>query len=89
MARAFQDTDERGQSGQQPTTMGGKASARRIERAAAPALSPMALAEAEVWTRAAEADSELLALLDLKEPKAVAGGADLWARARAKRNVRT
>ena len=32
---------------EEPNTKGGKAAARRIERAAAPALSPTALAEAE------------------------------------------
>jgi hypothetical protein len=52
--------------------MGGKAAARRIERAAAPALSPSALAEAEARARAAEA--ELLALLNLEEPEAAAKG---------------
>ena len=55
----------------QPTRAGGKAAARRTERAAAPALSPTALAEAEARARAAEA--ELLALLDLEEPE-VGGG---------------
>ncbi len=56
----------------QPTRTGGKAAARRAERAAAPALSATALAEAEARARAAEA--ELLALLDLEEPEAAAGG---------------
>jgi hypothetical protein len=57
---------------EQPTRIGGKAAARRNERAAAPALSPTALAEAEARARAAEA--ELLALLDLEEPEAAPGG---------------
>jgi hypothetical protein len=56
----------------QLTKIGGKAAARRTERAAAPALSPTALAQAEVRARAAEA--ELLAQLDLEEPGAGAGG---------------
>jgi hypothetical protein len=56
----------------QPTRTGRKAAARRIEGAAAPALSPTAMAEAEVRARAAEA--ELLAMLDLEEPAAGAGG---------------
>jgi hypothetical protein len=51
---------------EQPTRTGGKAAARRTEHAAAPALSPTALAEAEARARAAEA--ELLAMLDLEEP---------------------
>jgi hypothetical protein len=57
---------------EQPTRMGGKAATRRAERAAAPALSPTALAEAEAKARAAEA--ELLAMLDLEEPEAGVGG---------------
>ncbi len=56
----------------QPTRTGRKFVARRIEGAAAPALSPTAMAEAEVRARAAEA--ELLAMLDLEEPAAGAGG---------------
>jgi len=36
---------------EQPTRTGGKAAARRTERAAAPALSPTAVAEAEVRAR--------------------------------------
>ena len=57
----------------QPSKIYGKAAARRTERAAAPALSPTALAEAEARARAAEA--ELLAMLDLEEPPAgMAGG---------------
>jgi hypothetical protein len=57
---------------EQPTKTGGKAAARRIERAATPALSLTALAEAEAKARAAEA--ELLAMLDLEEPEAGAAG---------------
>ncbi len=54
----------------QPTRTGGK---RRSQRAAAPALSPTALAEAaEARARAAEA--ELLEMLDLEEPEEVARG---------------
>ncbi len=49
----------------QPTGTGDKAAARRTERAAAPALSPTALAEAEARARAAE--TELLAMLNLEE----------------------
>ena len=53
---------------EQPTRTGGKAAARkpaarRTERAAAPTLSPTALAEAEA--RATAAEAELLAMLDL------------------------
>jgi hypothetical protein len=69
---------------EEPTTKGSKAAARRIERAAAPALrlSPTALAEVEARARAAEA--ELLAMLDLEEPASEAGaGAD-----RARRRAR-
>jgi hypothetical protein len=55
-----------------PTRVAGKAATRRDERAAAPALSPTALAEAEARARAAEA--ELLAMLDLDEPGAAALG---------------
>jgi hypothetical protein len=67
---------------EEPTTKGGKAAARRIERAAAPVLSPTALAEVEARARAAEA--ELLAMLDLEEPASEAGaGAD-----RARRRAR-
>ena len=55
----------------QPTRTGGKAAARRNERAAAPALSPTALAEAAA--RASAAEAELLAMLDLEEPEAGAG----------------
>ena len=57
---------------EEPTTKGGKAATRRIERASAPALSPTALAEAEAKAWAAVA--ELLAMLDLEEPAAGAGG---------------
>jgi hypothetical protein len=57
---------------EQPTRAGGKAAVRRIKRAAAPALSPTALAEAEARARAAEA--ELVAMLDLEELEAGAGG---------------
>ncbi len=56
---------------EQPTRTAGKAAARCTERAAAPSLSPTALAEAETRARAAEA--ELLAMLDLEEPQAGAG----------------
>jgi hypothetical protein len=74
----------------EPTRTGGKAAARRNERAAAPALSPMAL-EAEAKARAAEA--ELLAMLDLEEPEAVAGGVSSSSgkgkgKAKGKANVR-
>ena len=55
---------------EQPTKKAGKAVARRNERAAAPALSPTALAEAEA--RASAAEAELLAMLDLEEPEVVA-----------------
>jgi hypothetical protein len=55
---------------EQPTKTAGKAAARRKERAAAPALSPTALAEAEA--RASAAEAELLAMLDLEEPEVVA-----------------
>ena len=55
---------------EQPTTNFGKAAAQRNERAAAPALSPTALAEAEARVSAAEA--ELLAMLDLEEPEVAA-----------------
>ena len=48
----------------QPTRTGGKAAARRNERAAASALSPTALAEAAA--RASAAEAELLAMLDLE-----------------------
>ncbi len=48
---------------EQPTKRAGKASLRRNERAAAPALSPTALADAEARASAAE----LLAMLDLEE----------------------
>jgi hypothetical protein len=57
---------------EQPTKKAGKASARRNERASAPALSSTALAEAEA--RASAAEAELLAMLDLKEPEAAADG---------------
>jgi hypothetical protein len=67
---------------EQPTKTGGKAAARRTERAAAPALSPTALAEAEAKARAAEA--ELLAMLDLEEPKAGAGARSGSAKGKAK-----
>jgi multidrug resistance efflux pump len=50
---------------EQPTNKAGKAAARRNERAAAPALSPTALADAEA--RASAAEAELLAMLDLDE----------------------
>ena len=55
---------------EQPTRTAGKAAARRNERAAAPTLSPTALAEAEA--RASAAEAELLAMLDLEEPKVAA-----------------
>ena len=55
------------------TRAAGKAATRRDERAAAPALSPTALAEAE--ERAWAAEAELLAMLDLDEPGAAALGA--------------
>jgi hypothetical protein len=57
---------------EQPTKKAGKAAsaARRNERAAAPALSPRALAEADA--RASVAEAELLAMLGLEEPEAVA-----------------
>jgi hypothetical protein len=53
-----------------PTKRAGKAAARRNERAAAPALSPTALADAEA--RASAAEAELLAMLDLEAPEAAA-----------------
>ncbi len=53
---------------EQPTKKAGKAAARRNERAAAPALSPTALAEAS----ASAAEAELLAMLDLEESEVVA-----------------
>ncbi len=61
-------------SAESPTRFAAKASARRNERAAAPTLSPTALADAEARARLAEA--ELLAMLDLEEPEvpARAGG---------------
>ena len=55
---------------EQPTKKAGKASLRRNERAAAPALSSTALADAEA--RASVAEAELLAMLDLEEPEAAA-----------------
>jgi hypothetical protein len=61
------------------TQRGGKAVARRSERAAAPALSPTALADADARARAAEA--ELLAMLDLDE---AGGGGSGSAKAKAK-----
>jgi hypothetical protein len=57
---------------ERPSRTGGKAAARRTERAAASPLSPTALAEAVARARAAEA--ELLAMLDLEEPEAGVGG---------------
>ena len=54
----------------QLTRTGGKAAVRRTERAAAPALSPTALAEAEA--RASAAEAELLAMLELEEPEVAA-----------------
>jgi hypothetical protein len=60
---------------EQPTRTGGKVAARRNERAAAPALSPTALAEAEA--RASAAEAELLAMLDLEELEAWAGDGSL------------
>jgi len=56
---------------ERPSKRGGKATARRHEHAAAPALSPTALEEADARARAAEA--ELLAMLDLEDEGA--GGA--------------
>jgi hypothetical protein len=69
---------------EQPTGTGGKAAARRDERAAAPALSPTALVEAEARARAAEA--ELLAMLDLEglEAAAPVGGGSGSAKGKAK-----
>ena len=67
---------------EQPTRTGGKAAARRIERAAAPALSPTALVEAEAKARAAEA--ELLAMLDLEEPEAGVGSGSGKGKCKAK-----
>ena len=58
-------SDMRAAQPTQPTRTGGKALARRTESAAAPALSPTALAEAEARARAAEA--ELIAMLDLED----------------------
>ena len=55
---------------EQPTRKAGKAAARRNERAAAPELSPAALAEAEA--RASAAEAEQLAMLDLEEPEVAA-----------------
>jgi hypothetical protein len=55
----------------QPTSTGGKAAARSNKRAAAPALSPTALAE--VAARASTAEVELLAMLDLEEPRGGSG----------------
>ena len=55
---------------EQPTTIAGKAAARRNERAPAPALSSMELAEAEA--RASVAEAELLAMLDLEKIEAAA-----------------
>jgi hypothetical protein len=52
----------------QPTSTGGKAATRSNQRAAAPAISPTALAEAAASASAAEA--ELLAMLDLEELEA-------------------
>jgi hypothetical protein len=67
---------------EQPTRTAGKAAARRTEHAAAPALSPTALAEAEARARAAEAD--LLAMLNLEEPEAGAAGRSGAAKGMAK-----
>ena len=66
----------------QPTKTGSKAVARRIERAATPALSPTAMAEAEV--RAMAAELELLAMLDREEPEAGAAGRSGSAKGKAK-----
>ena len=66
-----------------PLETGGKAAARRnAERAAAPALSPAALAEAEVRARAAEA--ELLVMLDLEEAEAGTRGGSGSVKGKAK-----
>jgi hypothetical protein len=67
---------------EQPTTGRGKASVRRSKRAAAPALSPTALAEAEEKASAAEA--ELLAMLDLEDSQTGGGSGSAKGKARAK-----
>ena len=55
----------------QPTSAGGKAATRSNQRAAAAPLSPTALAE--VAARASTAEVELLAMLDLEEPRGGSG----------------
>ncbi len=72
----------------QPTRLGGKATARRTERAAAPALSPTALAEAEAKAGAAEAELPVLAMLDLEEPEAGAAGGSGAAKGSAKSSAK-
>ena len=65
-----------------PTKTCNKAAARRIERAAAPALSPTAMAEAEARARAAEA--ELLSMLDREELEVGVTGRSGSAKGKAK-----
>jgi hypothetical protein len=65
---------------EQPTKRGGKAAARREERADASALSPTALVEAETKARVAEA--ELLAMLELEEATSAKGPAKGHAKGR-------
>ena len=67
---------------EQPTRTVPKAVVRRTERAATPALSPTALAEADRRARAAEA--ELLAMLDLEEPEAGVASGSAKGKAKAK-----
>jgi hypothetical protein len=63
-----------------------KAAARRNERAAAPALSPTELADAEA--RASAAEAELLAMLNLEEPAVPAGGLRGSAKSRTAGNAK-
>jgi hypothetical protein len=69
----------------QPSKGGGKATARRSERATAPALSPTALEEADARSRAAEA--ELLAMLDLEDAGSGPGGASGSTKGKANFNL--
>jgi hypothetical protein len=68
----------------QPAKRGGKAVARRKERAAVPLLSLTALAEAVA--RAGVAETELLAMLELEEGAAESGTAKGKAKGKAEGN---
>ena len=67
-----------------PLETGGKAAARRNERAAAPALSPAALADSEAEVRARAAEAELLVMLDLEEAEAGTRGGSGSVKGKAK-----